>query len=117
VKTLEFGFEPSNLRGAALYLNRVKAKPVLSLPETEALIKREAIARFKRACEGQPVHPYRLSDDALHGAIVWSGLSCTFTAAARADTPFETADVDLSPTFSGELKRVEVEFFTYADAE
>lgn len=119
MKTLEFVFESSNLRGAALYLNRVKAKPVLSLslPETEALIKREVIARFERAYEGQPVHPYRLDGDELHGAIVWSGLSCTFTAAAGTGGDIETADVDLSPTCSGELKRVEVGFFTYADAE
>lgn len=119
MKTLEFGFDPSNLRGAALYLNRIKAKPVLdlSLPETEALIRREAIACFKRAHEGKPAHPYRINDGVLHGGVVWTGLSCIFNSVASANTPFETAEVDISPTFSGELKRVEVEFFVYADAE
>ncbi|HCK80945.1 MAG TPA: hypothetical protein DIC59_05700 [Candidatus Competibacteraceae bacterium] len=119
MKTLEFIFDQDNLRGAALYLNKVKAAPALnlSLSEVEGLIKHEAIERFKRTFEGKPFNPLSLDEGELHGGIVWAGLSCTFGSISRSNAPFETVEVDISQIFSGQLERVEIAFYIYADAK
>lgn len=110
MKRITFHYAPENLSGAANYLQKVGATPVLDKDreETEQTIHDIVVRKFEDAFKDEIVKPETIVG-ILHAGI-WKGLSCTFHAFDETTLNGIPENVSISENSPDSISKIQVSF-------